>query len=105
MNRLQERYTNEITKNLMKKFGYKSTMQIPKMEKIVINIGEIRRKQKEEKKTRAKGKSKLAWASGGALTSTKQLRRYLRNLDTEIDVRTAREKAADKAALRFCMTL
>ena len=39
MNRLQERYTNEITKNLMKKFGYKSTMQIPKMEKIVINMG------------------------------------------------------------------
>ena len=39
MNRLQERYTNEITKNVMKKFGYKSTMQIPKMEKIVINIG------------------------------------------------------------------
>lgn len=39
MNRLQERYTNKITKNLMKKFGYKSTMQIPKMEKIVINIG------------------------------------------------------------------
>lgn len=39
MNRLQEHYTNEITKNLMKKFGYKSTMQIPKMEKIVINIG------------------------------------------------------------------
>ena len=33
MNRLQERYTNEITKNLMKKFGYESTMQIPKMEK------------------------------------------------------------------------
>lgn len=39
MNRLQERYTNEITKNLMKKFDYESTMQIPKMEKIVINIG------------------------------------------------------------------
>lgn len=39
MNRLQERYINEITKNLMKKFGYESTMQIPKMEKIVINIG------------------------------------------------------------------
>lgn len=39
MNRLQERYTNEITKNLMKKFVYESTMQIPKMEKIVINIG------------------------------------------------------------------
>ena len=39
MNRLQERYTNEITKNLMKKFGYASKMQAPKIEKIVLNIG------------------------------------------------------------------
>nr|WP_274518637.1 50S ribosomal protein L5 [Sharpea azabuensis] len=39
MNRLQERYKNEISKNLMEKFGYKSIMQLPKMEKIVINIG------------------------------------------------------------------
>ena len=38
MNRLQERYKNEISKNLMEKFGYKSVMQLPKMEKIVINI-------------------------------------------------------------------
>lgn len=39
MNRLQERYKNEISKNLMEKFGYKSVMQLPKMKKIVINIG------------------------------------------------------------------
>ena len=39
MNRLQKRYKNEISKNLMEKFGYKSVMQLPKMEKIVINIG------------------------------------------------------------------
>lgn len=39
MNRLQERYNNEISKNLMAKFNYKSTMQLPKMEKIVLNIG------------------------------------------------------------------
>ena len=39
MNRLQERYTNEITKNLMKKFGYESTMQTPKIVKVVINMG------------------------------------------------------------------
>ena len=39
MNRLQERYKNEISKNLMEKFGYKSVMQLPKVEKIVINIG------------------------------------------------------------------
>lgn len=39
MNRLQERYKNEISKNLMTKFNYSSVMQLPKMEKIVINIG------------------------------------------------------------------
>lgn len=39
MNRLQERYKNEISKNLMSKFNYSSVMQLPKMEKIVINIG------------------------------------------------------------------
>jgi large subunit ribosomal protein L5 len=39
MNSLQERYNNEISKNLMAKFNYKSIMQLPKMEKIVLNIG------------------------------------------------------------------
>lgn len=37
--RLQERYKNEITASLMKKFNYKSVMQVPKVEKIVINMG------------------------------------------------------------------
>ena len=39
MNRLQERYQNEIKGNLMKKFNYSSTMQAPKLVKIVINLG------------------------------------------------------------------
>ena len=39
MNRLKERYNNEITKTLMSKFNYSSVMEIPAMEKIVINIG------------------------------------------------------------------
>lgn len=39
MNRLRERYENEIKKDLMTKFGYKSVMQVPKIEKIVVNIG------------------------------------------------------------------
>lgn len=39
MNRLQERYTNEIRANLIKKFNYTSSMQCPKLEKIVINMG------------------------------------------------------------------
>lgn len=39
MNRLKERYENEIVKSLMTKFNYSSVMQVPAMEKIVINIG------------------------------------------------------------------
>ena len=39
MNRLKERYENEVVKTLMEKFGYKSVMQAPKVEKVVINIG------------------------------------------------------------------
>ena len=37
--RIMEKYTEEITPALMKEYKYKSTMQIPKLEKIVINIG------------------------------------------------------------------
>ena len=39
MNRLKERYENERVKSLMTKFNYSSVMQVPAMEKIVINIG------------------------------------------------------------------
>ena len=39
MARLQETYAKEIAPALMKKFNYKSPMQIPKIEKIVINVG------------------------------------------------------------------
>ena len=37
--RLKELYTKEIAPALMKKFEYKSVMQIPKLDKIVINVG------------------------------------------------------------------
>ena len=39
MARLRELYTAEIAPALMKKFEYKSVMQIPKLDKIVINVG------------------------------------------------------------------
>lgn len=39
MSRMQEKYNKEVAPALMQKFGYKSPMQIPKLEKIVINIG------------------------------------------------------------------
>ena len=39
MSRLREMYDNEIKDAMTKKFGYKNVMQIPKLEKIVINMG------------------------------------------------------------------
>ncbi len=39
MSRLSEVYKNEVAPALMAKFNYKSPMQIPKMDKIVINVG------------------------------------------------------------------
>ena len=39
MNRLKEKYLKEIVPSLQKKYNYKSVMEVPKLEKIVINIG------------------------------------------------------------------
>ena len=39
MNRMKEQYINEIAPALNKKFGYKSVMQIPKIDKVVVNVG------------------------------------------------------------------
>ena len=36
---LREQYEKEVVPGLMKKFNYTSVMQVPKLEKIVINIG------------------------------------------------------------------
>ncbi|MBR2520942.1 MAG: 50S ribosomal protein L5 [Oscillospiraceae bacterium] len=39
MTRLKAKYVEEVAPALMKKFGYKSPMQIPRIEKIVVNVG------------------------------------------------------------------
>ena len=39
MARMREFYVNEVAPALNKKFGYKSVMQIPKLDKIVVNVG------------------------------------------------------------------
>ena len=39
MTRLKETYLNEIVDAMTKKFGYKNVMQVPKLDKIVINMG------------------------------------------------------------------
>ncbi|GAV24657.1 50S ribosomal protein L5 [Carboxydothermus islandicus] len=39
MPRLKDKYQNDVIPAMMEKFGYKNKMQVPKLEKIVINIG------------------------------------------------------------------
>ena len=39
MTRMQEKYRSEVAPALMQKFAYKSTMQIPRFDKIVVNVG------------------------------------------------------------------
>ncbi|MEE3481962.1 MAG: 50S ribosomal protein L5, partial [Lachnospiraceae bacterium] len=39
MSRLKEQYQNEIVAKMTEKFGYKNVMEVPKLVKIVVNIG------------------------------------------------------------------
>ena len=39
MAKLQEFYKSDVAPALMKKFGYKSPMQIPRLDKVVVNVG------------------------------------------------------------------
>jgi len=39
MNRLNEKYKKEIVPSLREKYNYKSVMEVPKLDKIVVNMG------------------------------------------------------------------
>lgn len=39
MPRLKDKYKNEVVKAMMQKFGYKNVMEVPRLEKVVINMG------------------------------------------------------------------
>ena len=39
MSRLKDQYQNEIIDAMIKKFGYKNIMEVPKLDKVVINMG------------------------------------------------------------------
>ena len=39
MSRLRDRYKNEVVQDLMKQFSYKNIMQVPRLEKVVVNMG------------------------------------------------------------------
>ena len=48
MSRLKEQYENEIKDAMIKKFGYKNTMEVPKLDKIVVNMGVGEAKENEK---------------------------------------------------------
>ena len=60
--RLQDKYNNEIAKNLTEKFSYKNNMQIPRLEKVVINMG-VGEAVKDSKKIES-AESELASITG-----------------------------------------
>ena len=39
MPRLRDQYVNDVVPRLMEEFGYKNVMQVPRIEKIVVNVG------------------------------------------------------------------
>jgi large subunit ribosomal protein L5 len=69
MARLKEHYIKEVAPALMKKFGYKSPMQIPKIEKIVVNMGVG--DAKENPKTLDSAANELAMITGQKAVVTK----------------------------------
>lgn len=67
--RLQEKYNKEVAPALMEKFGYKNIMEIPKLEKIVMNIGVG--EAKENSKSLEKAVEELEIISGQKPITTK----------------------------------
>ena len=69
MTRLKEQYKNEISKNLMSKFNYKNIHEIPKIKKIVLNmgIGEA----KDDSKILDKAQEELSLITGQKAIKTK----------------------------------
>lgn len=69
MSRISEKYKSEIAPALMQKFGYKSPMQIPKLDKVVVNVGVG--EAKENAKALDAAMSDIAQITGQKPTVTK----------------------------------
>ena len=69
MSRLKEQYKNEIVPELTKKFGYKNVMQVPKLDKIVVNMGVG--EAKENAKVLASAMNDMAIITGQKPVQTK----------------------------------
>ena len=77
--RLQDKYNNEITKNLTEKFSYKNIMKIPRLEKVVINMG-VGEAVKDSKKIDS-ATSELASIKSVVEDQTKSLKKQMQVLN------------------------
>ncbi len=69
--RLQEKYNNEVVQAMMDKFGYKNIMEVPKLEKIVINMGVGEAKDNSKVLDAAVGDLQLITGQKAVLTRAK----------------------------------
>ena len=69
--RLQEKYNNEVVQAMMDKFGYKNIMEVPKLEKIVINMGVGEAKDNSKVLESAVGDLQLITGQKAVLTRAK----------------------------------
>ena len=71
--RLKERYKEKIVSALMKEFNYGNTMAVPRLEKVVLNMGVGREAQNNPKvfDQAAMELSTMAWALGGVVARRK----------------------------------
>lgn len=70
--RLQEKYNNEVVQAMMDKFGYKNIMEVPKLEKIIINMGVGEAKDNSKVLEAALGDLQLITGQKAVLTRAKK---------------------------------
>lgn len=72
MSRLREQYDNEIVQAMSDKFGYKNKMQVPKLEKIVVNMGVGEAKENQKILESALRDMELITGQKGVITKAKK---------------------------------
>ncbi len=92
--RLKEKYQNEVVEKLIEKFGYKNVMQVPKLEKIVINVGLGEAKDNQNLLTTAKRELSL-------ITGQQPIEIKAKNGNMTPIVRRAIESAEENTVLMF----
>ena len=97
MSRLKDLYKDEIVDAMIKKFGYKNIMEVPKLDKIVINMGVG--EAKENAKVLDSAVKDLETITGRLFLPERKI-----PLLTSKSVRVCRSDARQHFAARKCMT-